>query len=103
MVKLAKGIEESCVVFVDAPGLPDGSYGEAREGDWRVVLRFGRCLWSPRQAAMMKLAKETEESCVVFVDATGFPYVSDGEAREGDWRVVRRFCRCHWSPGRQLW
>ena len=33
MVKLAKEIEESCVVFVDAPGLPDGSYGEAREGD----------------------------------------------------------------------
>ena len=33
MVKLAKGIEESCVVFVDAPGFWDGSYGDAREGD----------------------------------------------------------------------
>ena len=33
MVKLAKGIEESCVVFVDAPVLPDGSYCEAREGN----------------------------------------------------------------------
>ena len=33
VVKLAKEIEESCVVFVDAFGLPDGSYGDAREGD----------------------------------------------------------------------
>ena len=33
MVKLAKEIEVSCVVFVDAPGLLDGNYGEAREGD----------------------------------------------------------------------
>ena len=53
---LAKEIEESCVVFVDAPGLPDGSYGEAREG----------------------------ESCVVFVDALVSASGSYGEAREGD-------------------
>ena len=33
---------------------------------------------------MVKLPKETEESCVVFVDAPGFPDVSHGEVREGD-------------------
>ena len=80
MVKLAKEIEESCVVFVDAPAFPDGSDGEAREGDWRV---FVDALVS-RTAAMVKLAKESEESCVVFVDAPGLPDGSYGEAREGD-------------------
>ena len=33
VVKVAKEIEQSCVVFIDATGFPDGSYGEAREGD----------------------------------------------------------------------